>query len=74
MRRGISKRVRTEVIAALHQRYLSTTKKEKARNLGEFVNAIGSTPFGFWETATERRCRPCGWLGGRSMMRRYARR
>ncbi|MFZ0255751.1 MAG: transposase family protein [Gammaproteobacteria bacterium] len=37
MRKGISKRARTEVIAALRQRYQSATKAEKARILDEFV-------------------------------------
>lgn len=37
MSNGISKRARTEVIAALHQRYQSATKREKTRILDEFV-------------------------------------
>lgn len=37
MSNGISKRARTEVIAALHQRYQSAAKREKTRILDEFV-------------------------------------
>ena len=37
MKKGISQRARTEVIAALHQRYQAATKREQARILDEFV-------------------------------------
>lgn len=37
MKKGISKRARTEVIAVMHQRYQAATKREKTRILDEFV-------------------------------------